>query len=361
MWDVYDSSLYPGERSAHAAACLSASWHCRGIKIAQNLSLPKEYGDFSPGLSNLEYAPLAELMGRIEWASEGFNCSAPDTGNMEVLARYGTEAQQERWLKPLMEGSIRSAYLMTEPQVASSDATNIECSIFREGDEYVINGRKWWASNVYHPRCEMLLVMGKTDPEAPRLLQQSIMIVPMDIPGVKVRRPLKVFGEMHSPGGHGEVLLEDVRVSAENLLLGEGRGFEIAQGRLGPGRIHALYASDRCGSEMPGTDVPQSGFPGSLWEETVRPKQYSAGYCQVSLRDRAGPLADTARCRQAGQVGQQGSSRSDCHDQNRGTADVPERGRQGDPGTRWHGLMPRYTDCRTLRLWAFRKVGRWAR
>ncbi len=215
-----------------------------------NLFLPNEYGDFSPGLSNLEYAPLAELMGRIEWASEAFNCSAPDTGNMEVLARYGTEAQQEYWLKPLMEGRIRSAYLMTEPQVASSDATNIECSIYREGDEYVINGRKWWSSNVYDPRCELLLVMGKTDPEAPRHLQQSIIIVPLDTPGVRVLRPLKVFGEMHSPGGHGEVLLEEVRVPAENLLLGEGRGFEIAQGRLGPGRIHhcmrLIGAAQRC-------------------------------------------------------------------------------------------------------------------
>ncbi len=203
-----------------------------------NLFLPEEYGAFSPGLTNLEYAPLAELMGRVGWASEVFNCSAPDTGNMEVLARYGTPEQQERWLKPLLNGEIRSAFLMTEPPVASSDATNISCSIERDGDEYVINGRKWWSSNICHPNCEVLLVMGKTNPDAARHVQQSTIIVPKNTPGVTVVRPLSVFGEVHSPHGHGEVLLENVRVPVENLILGEGRGFEIAQGRLGPGRIH---------------------------------------------------------------------------------------------------------------------------
>lgn len=203
-----------------------------------NLFLPHEYGKWSPGLANLEYAPLAELMGRVEWASEVFNCNAPDTGNMEVLARYGSDEQQERWLRPLLDGKIRSAYLMTEPKVASSDATNVECSIVRDGDEYVINGRKWWSTNVYHPNCELLIVMGKTRFDGSRHTQQSMILVPRRAPGVRLVRPLKVFGEVHSPGGHGEVELVDVRVSASNLLLGEGRGFEIAQGRLGPGRIH---------------------------------------------------------------------------------------------------------------------------
>jgi acyl-CoA dehydrogenase len=203
-----------------------------------NLFLPHEYQPWSPGLTNLEYAPLAELMGRVEWASVAFNCSAPDTGNMEVLARYGSPGQQERWLQPLLDGRIRSAFLMTEPAVASSDATNIECSIVRDGDEYVINGRKWWSTNVYHPQCELLIVMGKTRFDGPAHAQQSMIIVPRDTPGVRLLRPLKVFGEVHSPGGHGEVELRDVRVPVSNLLLGEGRGFEIAQGRLGPGRIH---------------------------------------------------------------------------------------------------------------------------
>jgi len=203
-----------------------------------NLFLPHEYGNWSPGLTNLEYAPLAELMGRVEWASEVFNCNAPDTGNMEVLARYGSAEQQERWLEPLLDAKIRSAYLMTEPGVASSDATNVECSIVRDGDEYVINGRKWWSTNVYHPDCELLIVMGKTRVDGPRHTQQSMILVPRHAPGVRLVRPLKVFGEVHSPGGHGEVALVDVRVPASNLVLGEGRGFEIAQGRLGPGRVH---------------------------------------------------------------------------------------------------------------------------
>lgn len=275
-----------------------------------NLFLPPsdaDEGEFrGAGLSNLEYALCAEEMGRVGFASEVFNCSAPDTGNMEVLHRYGTAVQKARWLKPLMDGEIRSAFLMTEPDVASSDATNIQTVIRRDGDHYVISGRKWWSSGVGDPRCKVAIVMGKTDEGAARHAQQSQILVPMDTPGIEIVRMLPVFGYDDAPHGHAEVVLRDVRVPAENLILGEGRGFEIAQGRLGPGRIHhcmrTIGAAEVALEKMVDRLLSRVAFgkrlaDQSVWEQRIGEARLDIEMCRLlclkaaDMMDRAGNKA----------------------------------------------------------------------
>jgi acyl-CoA dehydrogenase len=252
-----------------------------------NLFLPEEYHGYSAGLSNLEYAPLAELMGRVPWSSEVFNCSAPDTGNMEVLAKFGSQEQKEMWLQPLLDGKIRSAFLMTEPQVASSDATNIQTDIRADGDSYVINGRKWWISGIMDPRCQVLLLMGKTNPDAPRHQQQSTVIIPRDTPGITIVRNQTVFGSMNSPGGEAELRLENVRIPKSNIIVGEGKGFEIAQGRLGPGRIHhcmrSIGQAQRALEIMASRAESRVAFGRKLSEQGSIRQDVARSYCEIEM------------------------------------------------------------------------------
>ena len=271
-----------------------------------NLFLPVDTAEASgykgAGLTNQEYAPLAETMGRVPWASEVFNCSAPDTGNMETIARYGSAELKDRWLKPLLEGKIRSAFAMTEPDVASSDATNIATRIERQGDEYVINGRKWWTSGAMDPRCSVFITMGKTNPDAPRHSQQSMILVPANTPGVKIVRALNVFGYDDAPHGHAEVLFENVRVPASNILLGEGRGFEIAQGRLGPGRIHhcmrLIGLAERALELMCKRSMARVAFGKTVAQQGVTQERIAEARCKIDMARlltlKAAWLMDTA-------------------------------------------------------------------
>src|SRR5574343_245789 len=298
MTEFFERHIYPTEARHHeeldALRRTGQQWQASRIveelkPLARdaglwNLFLPHPHRGV-PGLSNFEYAPLCELMGRVMWSSEVFNCNAPDTGNMETIERYGTEAQKERWLEPLLRGEIRSAFLMTEPAVASSDATNIECRMRREGDDYVINGRKWYSSGAGDPRCAIFIVMGKTDPDAPKHAQQSMILVPRDTPGITVKRHLSVFGYDDAPHGHMEVLLENVRVPATNMLLGEGRGFEIAQGRLGPGRIHhcmrSIGAAERARELMCQRAIARVAFGKTLAQQTVTQERIAEARCLI--------------------------------------------------------------------------------
>ena len=297
--------IYPAEGAFHAeiAANTAAGKRWTPLQLIEdlkpkaqaaglwNLFLPVDSAAASgyngAGLTNQEYAPLAEIMGRVGWSSEVFNCSAPDTGNMETIARYGSADAKERWLKPLLEGKFRSAFAMTEPEVASSDATNIQTRIERQGDDYVINGRKWWISGAGDPRCAVYITMGKTDPDAPRHSQQSMVLVPATTPGVSVMRPLNVMGYDDAPHGHMEMVFKDVRVPATNILLGEGRGFEIAQGRLGPGRIHhcmrLIGLAERALELMCKRASVRVAFGKTIASQTVTQERIAEARCKIDM------------------------------------------------------------------------------
>ena len=294
----FDEHIYPNEARYHEeiAVMRRAGNPWQAVPVVEalkpvarqaglwNMFLPHAYKG-AGGISNLDYAPLCEVMGRVMWSAEVFNCSAPDTGNMETIERYGTPEQKQRWLEPLLAGEIRSAFLMTESAVASSDATNVQCSIRRYGDEYVVNGRKWFSSGAGSPHCAIFIVMGKTDPDGPRHAQQSMILVPRDTPGVTVLRPLSVFGYDDAPHGHMEVVLDNVRVPASNMLLGEGRGFEIAQGRLGPGRIHhcmrSIGAAERALEMMVDRLRERVAFGRPLAEQSVWHERIAEARCLI--------------------------------------------------------------------------------
>jgi acyl-CoA dehydrogenase len=298
MHAFYEQHIYPSEGRYHAEmeGFRRAGDPWQPLKVIDelkvkaraaglwNMFMAHEYEGHG-GISNLDYAPMCEVMGRVMWSSEVFNCSAPDTGNMETLQRYATDAQKKKWLLPLLAGEIRSAFLMTEPAVASSDATNIQCSIRRDGDHYVINGRKWYSSGAGNPRCKIFIVMGKTDFDAARHEQQSMVLVPRDTPGVTVVRPLTVFGYDDAPHGHMEVLLEDVRVPVDNILVGEGKGFEIAQGRLGPGRIHhcmrSIGAAERGLEMMIDRLQDRVAFGRPLSEQSIWHERIAESRCMI--------------------------------------------------------------------------------
>ncbi|MDH5206398.1 MAG: acyl-CoA dehydrogenase family protein [Hylemonella sp.] len=300
-----DEHIYPNEHAFHAEleANTAAGKRWTPLQLIEklklkaqeqdlwNLFLPKDSAEIAgvkgADLTNQEYAPLAEIMGRVHWASEVFNCSAPDTGNMETIARYGNDEHRSQWLQPLLAGKIRSAFAMTEPDVASSDATNIATRIERQGDEYLINGRKWWTSGAGDPRCAIYILMGKTDPEAPRHSQQSMILVPANTPGVKIHRPLSVMGYDDAPHGHMEVEFKDVRVPASNILLGEGRGFEIAQGRLGPGRIHhcmrLIGQAERALEYMCKRASARVAFGKPVAAQTVTQERIAEARCKIDM------------------------------------------------------------------------------